>query len=65
VAKLSKCSVGQVERRSTDYIFWNELTPGFGVRLSASGERSYVVEYRAKRWTRWKWTRTDGADRMP
>jgi integrase len=52
VARLSKRSVEQAEARPTDYIIWDEETPGFGVRVFASGKRSYVVQYRAKGRTR-------------
>jgi hypothetical protein len=47
MAKLTKRTVGTTEIRSADYLIWDEELPGFGLRVFASGKRSYVVRYRA------------------
>lgn len=47
MAKLTKRTVDTTEIRSADYVIWDEELPGFGLRVLASGKRSYVVQYRA------------------
>lgn len=47
MAKLTKRAVESVETGTADYIVWDEDLPGFGLRVFASGKRSYVVQYRA------------------
>ena len=46
--RLSKRSVDQATPRDADYSIWDDELPGFGLRVSASGRRNYVVPYRAK-----------------
>jgi integrase len=36
-----------VEPQSKDYFLWDDDLPGFGLRVFASGKRSYLVQYRA------------------
>ena len=48
MTKLSKRSVDQAAPRDKDYIIWDEELLGFGLRVFASGRRSYLVQYRAK-----------------
>ena len=36
-----------VESRDKDYVVWDDELPGFGLRVFASGKRSYVIQYRA------------------
>lgn len=52
MAKLNKRSVDQTECRDVDYFVWDDELPGFGLRVFATGKRSYVVQYRAKHRTR-------------
>ena len=52
MTKLSKRVVDAAEARSKDYIIWDEAIPGFGLRVFASGRRSYLIQYRASGRTR-------------
>lgn len=45
--KLSKRVVEAAEPQGRDYFLWCDELPGFGVRIFASGRRSYLVQYRA------------------
>ena len=47
MAKLTKRFVDAVEIRDKDYVVWDDDLPGFGLRVFASGKRSYVIQYRA------------------
>jgi integrase len=47
MAKLTKRFVDAVEIRDKDYVVWDDELPGFGLRVFASGKRSYVIQYRA------------------
>lgn len=47
MAKLTKRTVDTSVIKSSDYVIWDEELPGFGLRVFASGKRSYVVQYRA------------------
>lgn len=47
MTKLTKRIVDAAEIRSSDYVIWDEELPGFGLRVFASGKRSYVIQYRA------------------
>lgn len=47
MAKLSKRVVDQAESAESDYFIWDDELPGFGLRVFASGKRSYLVQYRA------------------
>lgn len=46
MAKLTKRVVDATESRSSDYVIWDDELPGFGLRVFASGRRSYVIQYR-------------------
>jgi integrase len=46
--KLTKRCVEALKTRTRDYFTWDSEIPGFGVRVLASGKRSYLVQYRNK-----------------
>lgn len=52
MAKLTKRAVEAAEIRPSDYFLWCDELPGFGVRIFASGRRSYLVQYRSAGRTR-------------
>lgn len=47
MAKLTKRTVDNAAIGESDYITWDEDLPGFGLRVFASGKRSYLVQYRS------------------
>ena len=47
MARLTKRVVDAAESREKDYVIWDDELPGFGLRVFASGKRSYVLQYRA------------------
>ena len=47
VAKLTKRVVDAADVREKDYFIWDDELPGFGLRVFASGRRSYLIQYRA------------------
>lgn len=47
MAKLTKRTVDAAQSQEVDYIIWDDGLPGFGLRVFASGKRSYVIQYRA------------------
>jgi integrase len=50
--KLTKRYIDALESRDSDYFAWDDDLPGFGLRVFASGKRSYLVQYRAAGRTR-------------
>ena len=50
--KLTKRTVDAVGPKNADYFLWDDELPGFGLRIFASGKRSYLIQYRAKGRTR-------------
>lgn len=45
--KLNKRFIDSTEIREKDYVIWDDDLLGFGLRVFASGKRSYVIQYRA------------------
>lgn len=52
MTKLSKRTVDQAAPAEKDYFIWDEELSGFGLRVFASGRRSYLIQYRARGRTR-------------
>jgi hypothetical protein len=46
MAKVTKRLVDAADIREKDYVIWDDELPGFGLRVFASGKRSYVIQYR-------------------
>ncbi|MBO6796956.1 site-specific integrase [Maricaulis sp.] len=46
MAKITKRSVDALAPKATDYFEWDSLIPGFGVRVSPKGRKTYTVQYR-------------------
>jgi hypothetical protein len=47
MAKINKRLVDNADARARDYVIWDDELPGFGLRVFASGKRSYVIQYRS------------------
>lgn len=47
MTKLTKRVVDAAGVLENDYVIWDDELPGFGLRVFASGKRSYVIQYRA------------------
>jgi integrase len=45
--KITKRLVDRLEATGTEYFLWDEMLTGFGVRVRASGAKTYVVKYTA------------------
>ena len=50
--KLTKRIVDSTKPKGRDYFIWDSEMPGFGLRVFASGRRSYLVQYKASGRTR-------------
>jgi integrase len=48
MGKITKRSVESATVKATDYIIWDDDLSGFGVRIFATGKRSYLIQYRAQ-----------------
>lgn len=44
--KITKRSVDVLAPKASDYFFWDTQMPGFGVRVSPKGRKTYTVQYR-------------------
>lgn len=47
MARLTKRTVDAADIRERDYFIWDDDLPGFGLRVFASGKKSYLIQYRA------------------
>ena len=47
--KLTKLIVEGIKPADKDTVVWDEALPGFGVRVKATGVRSYIVQYRNRK----------------
>lgn len=47
MTKLTKRVIDAAELREKDYVIWDDDLPGFGLRVFASGKRSYLIQYRS------------------
>lgn len=45
--KITKKTVDAAIPNGRDYVIWDSELPGFGLRVFASGKRSYVLQYRS------------------
>jgi hypothetical protein len=45
--KINKKAVDAAMPKGRDYVIWDSELPGFGLRVCASGKRSYVLQYRS------------------
>jgi integrase len=45
--KITKKAVDAAIPNGRDYVIWDSELPGFGLRVFASGKRSYVLQYRS------------------
>jgi hypothetical protein len=48
MGRITKRNVENAPAKSSDYIIWDDDLPSFGVRIFASGKRSYLIQYRAQ-----------------
>src|SRR5215469_4428113 len=51
--RLTKSSVEAIEPGARDAYFWDDQTPGFGLKVTPSGARIYVLKYRHRGAQRW------------
>lgn len=47
MAKLTKSVIESLKPGEPDYFVWDDLLPGFGIRVWPSGKKTYVAQYRA------------------
>src|SRR3546814_8667154 len=47
MAKINTRNVEAAPTQEKDYLLWDDELPGFGLRVFASGKRSYLFQYRA------------------
>ncbi|PHS21044.1 MAG: integrase [Robiginitomaculum sp.] len=47
MGKITKRSVDILTPKLSEYFFWDDQIPGFGVRVSPMGKKSYIIQYRS------------------
>jgi hypothetical protein len=47
-SRLTKRIVDAAQPAAKDYVLWDDEIPGFGLRVYASGKKSYLIQYRAE-----------------
>ena len=52
MARLTKRAVDAAKPRGRDWIIFDDDLPGFGLRVFASGKKSYLIQYRVPGGTR-------------
>ena len=50
--RLTQRLIDSLRADGADRVVFDETVPGFGVRVSLSGRKSYVIQYRAQKRTR-------------
>lgn len=53
ISKLTKRSVEAIQPAATDMVYWDGDLTGFGIRVRASGRKTYVVQTRIRGKLRW------------
>ena len=53
ISKLTKRSVDAIQPAATDMVYWDGDLTGFGLRVRASGRKTYVVQTRVRGKLRW------------
>ena len=46
--KLTKRNIDSIKTTGIDHFIWDTVLPGFGVRVSPQGRKTYVLQYRFK-----------------
>ena len=46
--KLTKRNIDAIKKTGIDHFIWDTVLPGFGVRVSPQGRKTYVLQYRFK-----------------
>lgn len=49
MAKLTKRTAGEARPRAVEWVLWDSITPGFGLRVRPSGARTWMLLYRSGR----------------
>ncbi len=47
MGKITKRSTDALRAKSSEYFYWDDQIPGFAVRVSPKGKKSYIIQYRS------------------